>query len=296
MEKKTEKELSIMNFLNQYGGLHDIKAELAIWEKHMKSLDEVYNYAKYIEENHGLDTNGDNFLRYYRMIFVGNKGTGKKLAAKEVSTYLYHAGILKCNDVQILKCADLADTVNGQISTIIKNEIERAIDGVLYVEEPYTLFLGEKDTYRREALEVLVECINDFKGRIVVIFSGNEKKMEEFMAEYPVLQSIIGLTYKFKNYDMSDALEIIQTETRKRDYGISGKAKEIVKCELYTCMDSDNYCNGITIMELVDDLISASSVRIANSKDGAAKEIIEDDVYEMMISRGHMDPFLEEIE
>ena len=115
------------------------------------------------------------------MIFTGNPGTGKTTIARLVAKYLKAIGALKGGQLVEVTRADLVGRYTGHTAPLTNSVIESALGGVLFIDEAYSLYRGEQDSFGLEAIDTLVKGMEDHRDELVVILAGYTKEMETFL-------------------------------------------------------------------------------------------------------------------
>ena len=127
------------------------------------------------------------------MIFAGNPGTGKTTIARLVARYLKAIGALKGGQLVEVTRADLVGRYTGHTAPLTNSVIESALGGVLFIDEAYSLYRGEQDSFGLEAIDTLVKGMEDHRDELVVILAGYTREMETF------LTANSGLASRFPN-------------------------------------------------------------------------------------------------
>lgn len=158
-------------------------------------------------------------------VFTGNPGTGKTTVARIIAKILYGFQILKTPN---LVEADRATMVGGYVGqTAIKtNEaIAKAIDGVLFIDEAYTLAKSGREDYGQEAIDTLLKKMEDLRDRLVVIVAGYPKEMKSFVSSNPGLESRFTRYINFDDYHVSDLCQIFDGFCAANTYQLTQEAR-----------------------------------------------------------------------
>ena len=123
------------------------------------------------------------------MIFTGNPGTGKTTIARLVARYLKAIGALKGGQLIEVGRGDLVGRYTGHTAPLTNSVIESALGGVLFIDEAYSLYRGEQDSFGLEAIDTLVKGMEDHRDELVVILAGYTKEMETFLTANSGLDS-----------------------------------------------------------------------------------------------------------
>ena len=134
------------------------------------------------------------------MIFTGNPGTGKTTIARLVARYLKAIGALKGGQLVEVTRADLVGRYTGHTAPLTNSVIESALGGVLFIDEAYSLYRGEQDSFGLEAIDTLVKGMEDHRDELVVILAGYTKEMETFLTANSGLASRFPNKIEFPDY------------------------------------------------------------------------------------------------
>ena len=155
----------------------------------------------------------------HHMAFVGNPGTGKTTVARLVARLYRSLGVLSSGHLVETDRAGLVAGYMGQTAARVDEVVERALDGVLLIDEAYSLTTtGSDDAYGREAVDALVKRMEDHRDRLVVIVTGYPTEMEAFLASNPGLRSRFGRIVAFEDYDTDALREIFERCARRSGY------------------------------------------------------------------------------
>ena len=200
-----------LNELEELVGLSDIKNEV-------KSL---INFAKVneIRKSKGLPT----VSLSLHSVFFGPPGTGKTTIARLISKAFKSLGILKKGHLIETDRSQLVAGYVGQTAIKTKEVLDKALDGVLFIDEAYSL--SSDDDFGKEAIDTLLKYMEDNRDRLIVIVAGYENEMAEFINTNPGLKSRFNKYFNFPNYSGSELLEILLRIIHKNKFIISEEAK-----------------------------------------------------------------------
>ncbi len=152
------------------------------------------------------------------MIFTGNPGTGKTTIARLVARYLKAIGALKGGQLVEVSRGDLVGRYTGHTAPLTNSVIESALGGVLFIDEAYSLYRGEQDSFGLEAIDTLVKGMEDHRDELVVILAGYTKEMELFLTANSGLASRFPNRIEFPDYSADELLDITQALAAGRGY------------------------------------------------------------------------------
>lgn len=161
----------------------------------------------------------------YHMVFTGNPGTGKTTVARIVAGIYKEIGILKKGHLVETDRAGLVAEYVGQTAPKTNAKVDEALDGVLFIDEAYTLVGGEND-FGSEAIATLLKRMEDDRNRLVVILVGYTNEIKGFIDSNPGLQSRFNRYIQFDDYCADELLQILRSNLKKAKYKIKRDAFE----------------------------------------------------------------------
>lgn len=159
----------------------------------------------------------------YHCVFTGNPGTGKTTVARIVAQIYKDLGILSKGHLVETDRAGLVAEYVGQTAVKTNKIIDSALDGVLFIDEAYSL-IGTGQDYGKEAIATLLKRMEDNRDRLVVILAGYSKEMQDFINTNPGLQSRFNRYIDFPDYSAAELLQIFQKNVEKFDYKLDKEA------------------------------------------------------------------------
>ena len=160
------------------------------------------------------------------MIFTGNPGTGKTTIARLVARYLKAIGALKGGQLVEVTRADLVGRYTGHTAPLTNSVIESALGGVLFIDEAYSLYRGEQDSFGLEAIDTLVKGMEDHRDELVVILAGYTREMETFLTANSGLASRFPNRIEFPDYTAAELLQITQVLAKNKGYTLAEACTE----------------------------------------------------------------------
>ena len=160
------------------------------------------------------------------MIFTGNPGTGKTTIARLVARYLKAIGALKGGQLIEVSRGDLVGRYTGHTAPLTNSVIESALGGVLFIDEAYSLYRGEQDSFGLEAIDTLVKGMEDHRDELVVILAGYTREMETFLTANSGLASRFPNRIEFPDYTAVELLQITQVLAKSKGYTLAEACTE----------------------------------------------------------------------
>lgn len=169
------------------------------------------------------------------MVFLGNPGTGKTTVARIVAQILYNLNYIKQNKLIEVSSKDLVAEYVGQTAPKTMDVIEKAMGGVLFIDEAYSLASGkgQGNSYNEEAIATHIQAMENSRDNLVVIFAGYTVEMQDFLNANSGIVSRIGYTVEFEDYTEDELVQIFKNMVKKAGFEITDeaiqKAKDIIK-------------------------------------------------------------------
>lgn len=203
------------------------------------------------------------------MVFSGNPGTGKTVVARLLGAILYKEGILPTNTFIEVDRSMLVGRYVGETEDNVKNLIEKAKGGVIFVDEAYALYSGsyESNDYGIRALDTLVKAMEDYRGQICFIFAGYKYPMLRMMDSNQGFKSRINRFIEFPNYSSEELREIGLKMAADNKYQLSdGVIDEIMKIVEPRLNDSD-FANAREMRNILETLYEIQALRTFEEQD-----------------------------
>ena len=260
---------NFMDELDKMVGISMIKEQV----RRVSNLMLFYRKAK--EKNISLPATN------LHMLFKGNPGTGKTTVARIVAGMMYHCGVCKKKKFVEVHVPDLIGEYLGQTSSKTRKVIEKALDGVLFLDEAYALTQAQGtggNDYGRESLAVIVKMMEDYRDRIVFIFAGYSEEMEQFVNSNPGLRSRIGYVFDFADYSEEELLSIFLDKLHSSRFEIDDDAVEKVKGIIRNEIGKENFGNGRFIDKVLQEIVVEHAQRVVDRDDGEFCRITVEDI------------------
>jgi len=197
-------------------------------------------------------------------ILTGNPGTGKTSIARKMGEVLQTMEILPTSRVIEASRATLVGKYMGETPKIVNNMCDKAMGGILFIDEAYTLSDGG-DMYGKEAIDTLMKRMEDDRGKFVVIAAGYKDKMEEFMQINPGLASRFTHKLQIDDYNEDELLAIFKGMAQKEQYTLSQTAEFKLLDKIYRLVvnKNENWGNAREMRNLLDATIQKLSERVS---------------------------------
>ncbi|QHW34488.1 AAA family ATPase [Paenibacillus rhizovicinus] len=154
----------------------------------------------------------------YHMIFTGNPGTGKTTIARIVAKLFQKMGVLSKGHMIEVERADLVGEYIGHTAQKTRDLVRKALGGVLFVDEAYSLARGGEKDFGKEAIDTLVKAMEDNRNQFVLILAGYPLEIEQFLMTNPGLPSRFPIQIEFPDYSVDQLIQIAELMAKDRDY------------------------------------------------------------------------------
>lgn len=220
-------------------------------KKQMKELEQYISFTNKAKAR-GLKVSSMNL----HMLFTGNPGTGKTMMARIMARMLFDIGMIKENKMIEVERKDLIGEFIGKTAPKTAAVIERAMGGVLFIDEAYTLTPRSENDYGHEAIATLIKAMEDHKDELVVIFAGYKNEMFDFVESNPGIASRIGYTFDFPDYKPDELMEIFKIKMSKNGFAVSETALQKAFNLAEHISKRRNFGNGRFVDKLVQQTIT----------------------------------------
>jgi len=200
------------------------------------------------------------------MVFAGNPGTAKTTVARLMARIMKDNGLLSVGNLIEVGRADLVGKYLGWTATIVKQKFEEAKGSVLFIDEAYSLLEDKEGLYGDEAINTIVQEMENSKDDTVVVFAGYPNEMENFIERNPGLKSRITFKVDFPDYNTSELVKIFKLMLKRYERTATDEAIKKVERILNKASKEDNYGNGRFIRNLLEKAILSQSTRLMKMK------------------------------
>lgn len=273
--------------INPKSIIPDIPLDEELLEISLKKLDGLIGIASVREEIKSLVK----LVRYYKetdqdvqnsfslhSVFTGNPGTGKTTVARILAQIYKALGILEKGN--LVEC-DRQSLIGGYVGqTAIKTGeiIDKAMGGVLFIDEAYSLTEGGNSDYGKEAIEIILKRMEDFRGHFIVIAAGYTDNMTRFIESNPGLKSRFDKVFEFEDFDSKLLIEIAENQLNDAGFTLAKAAfrsLEKLISKMYESKDK-YFGNGRSIRKIVEEAIRNQNLRMSEmSTENRTKKMIK---------------------
>jgi probable Rubsico expression protein CbbX len=187
------------------------------------------------------------------MCFTGNPGTGKTTVALRMADILHRLGYIRKNHLVSVTRDDLVGQYIGHTAPKTKDVLKRAMGGVLFIDEAYYLYRPENERdYGQEAIEILLQIMENQREDLVVILAGYRTRMDTFFQSNPGMASRIAHHIDFPDYDADELLAIAERMTARLDYRLDAGAREALREYIALRLARPHFANARSIRNALD--------------------------------------------
>lgn len=216
------------------------------------------------------------------MVFLGNPGTGKTTVARMIAGILYNLKYIDQNKCIEVSAKDLIGQYVGQTAPKTISVIEKALGGVLFIDEAYSLASkpgSSGSSFNEECIATLIQAMENYRDNLVVIFAGYNKEMDAFLKSNSGIVSRIGYTMQFNDYTLEELIEILKSMFKKAGFFIDESAIEAATKVIEEYRLVDGFGNARFVRNLYEKAIikhAANTVNVTSKK--ALKTITAEDI------------------
>jgi len=204
------------------------------------------------------------FVRPQHLAFLGNPGTGKTTVARLIGRLYYEAGILRKGHCVEVSRVGLVGGYVGQTAIKTMEVVKKALDGVLFIDEAYSLVNGGHQDFGYEALDTLVKAMEDYRERLLVIFAGYSQEMQSFLHLNPGLASRIPSVIYFHDYSAEEMGQILQNLSSEEEFVLPEQVQQLAIDALVQeqSMQKNHFGNARSVRNLYQRMKANLSARI----------------------------------
>lgn len=241
----------IFNELNSMIGLEKVK----------NLISEIYAFLQVekLRKDFGLKAGAQS----YHMLFRGNPGTGKTTVARIVAKLFQKMGLLSKGHLIEVERADLVGEYIGHTAQKTRDLVKKAMGGVLFIDEAYSLARGGEKDFGKEAIDCLVKSMEDKSDDLIIILAGYPDEMDDFLETNTGLPSRFPIKIEFRDYTVDELVLIADKMVKEREYILSDSAsrklRDLILDEKIT---EDTFSNARLVRNIIEKSIRQQAVRL----------------------------------
>ncbi|NBM18434.1 right-handed parallel beta-helix repeat-containing protein [Streptomyces sp. GC420] len=210
------------------------------------------------------------------LVFAGPPGTGKTTVARLYGSILAELGVLRSGHLVEVSRADLVAQIVGGTAIKTTETFNRALGGVLFIDEAYTLLsdsAGSGADFGREAIDTLVKLMEDHREDIVVVAAGYPREMTDFLASNPGLASRFTRSVEFSDYTSEELVTIVERMCSAHRYELDGPARSALRTHFERMPRDAGFGNGRTARKVFEEMVDRQASRLAARGDVGERDL-----------------------
>ena len=225
------------------------------------------------------------------MSFTGNPGTGKTTVAMRMAEILHGLGFIRRGHLVSVTRDDLVGQYIGHTAPKTKEILKKAMGGVLFIDEAYYLYRPENERdYGQEAIEILLQVMEDQRDDLVVILAGYADRMDRFFASNPGFRSRIAHHVDFPDYDDDELVAIGELLLREQNYSLTDDAKSVLRRYVEARRSRPHFANARSIRNALDRARLRQAARHVAAGTVAVDQLSVIDADDLLASRVFAEP------
>jgi probable Rubsico expression protein CbbX len=207
------------------------------------------------------------------MSFTGHPGTGKTTVAMRMAKILHHLGYLRRGHLVVATRADLVGQYVGHTAPKTKETLKKAMGGVLFIDEAYYLYRPENERdYGQEAIEMLLQAMENQRDDLVVILAGYQDRMETFFQYNPGFRSRVAHHISFPDYTLHELATIAELMLRQQNYAFDTESRQAFIEYLALRMKQPHFANARSVRNAIDRIKLRQAGRLVSEGGCIPKE------------------------
>ena len=272
-----EKIEDLLAELDSYVGMDAIKAEV----RSLINMVQVYK----LRREHDLPTTDMSL----HMVFSGNPGTGKTTVARIMSRIYHSLDILSKGQLVEVDRSGLVAGYVGQTALKTQKAIEKAMGGVLFIDEAYALNGKSENDFGQEAIDTILKAMEDHRDDLVVIVAGYTELMDRFIHSNPGLESRFNRFLMFEDYTPEQMVAIFKMQCKKGCYVLAQGTEELVRDFIAEESADDSFGNARGVRNLFEHILVAQNNRLAKMENVTRDDLMQILPDDVLHARGKID-------
>lgn len=210
------------------------------------------------------------------MLFKGNPGTGKTTIARKLANVFFDMKLLTKGHFIEADRADLVGEYIGQTAQKTRSIIQKAMGGILFIDEAYSLARGGEKDFGKESIDILVKHMEDHANDFVLILAGYPNEMDYFLSLNPGLKSRFPFILNFDDFNVNELIKIAKIMLADREYELTKLAEWKLRNHLHGQIKREvrHFSNGRYVRNVIEQAIRAHAVRMMYNQTTSAENLI----------------------
>ena len=272
-----EKIEDLLAELDSYVGMDAIKAEV----RSLINMVQVYK----LRREHDLPTTDMSL----HMVFSGNPGTGKTTVARIMSRIYHSLDILSKGQLVEVDRSGLVAGYVGQTALKTQEAVQKAVGGVLFIDEAYALNGKSENDFGQEAIDTILKAMEDHRDDLVVIVAGYTELMDRFIHSNPGLESRFNRFLMFEDYTPEQMVAIFKMQCKKGCYVLAQGTEELVRDFIAEESADDSFGNARGVRNLFEHILVAQNNRLAKMENVTRDDLMQILPDDVLHARGKID-------
>ena len=272
-----EKIEDLLAELDSYVGMDAIKEEV----RSLINMVQVYK----LRREHDLPTTDMSL----HMVFSGNPGTGKTTVARIMARIYHSLDILSKGQLVEVDRSGLVAGYVGQTALKTQKVIEKAMGGVLFIDEAYALNGKSENDFGQEAIDTILKAMEDHRDDLVVIVAGYTELMDKFIHSNPGLESRFNRFLMFEDYTTEQMVAIFKMQCKKGCYVLAEGTEELVQDFIAEESADDSFGNARGVRNLFEHILVAQNNRLAKMENVTRDDLMQLLPDDVLHARGKID-------
>ena len=263
--------------LDGYIGLQTVKEEV----HNLINMASVYQ----LRRQHDLPTTDMSL----HLVFTGNPGTGKTMMARMMARIYRSLDILSRGQLVEVDRSGLVAGYVGQTAIKTQKVIEKAMGGVLFIDEAYALNGRSENDFGQEAIDTILKAMEDHRDDLVVIVAGYTDLMDRFIHSNPGLESRFNRFLLFDDYTTDEMVEIFRMQCKKGCYQLTEEARPLIRDYIAEESADDSFGNARGVRNLFEHVLVAQNNRLATMEKITREDLMTITADDVLRARGKVD-------
>ena len=263
--------------LDSYIGLQTVKEEV----HNLINMASVYQ----LRRQHDLPTTDMSL----HLVFTGNPGTGKAMMARMMARIYRSLDILSRGQLVEVDRSGLVAGYVGQTAIKTQKVIEKAMGGVLFIDEAYALNGRSENDFGQEAIDTILKAMEDHRDDLVVIVAGYTDLMDRFIHSNPGLESRFNRFLLFDDYTTDEMVEIFRMQCKKGCYQLTEEAQPLIRDYIAEESADDSFGNARGVRNLFEHVLVAQNNRLATMEKITREDLMTITAADVLRARGKVD-------